>query len=330
MRRKDMDGVLNCLVTDSIGPGEYSEKFLKAAKEIFGFETGIAFRSPYFALSQAISLLGFGTGTKIGVSALAPIYHIKVIQALGLEPILIDNDPETCLPLLDRVKETACNSLILYEAFGMLPRKDDVMSLEIPVIEDMTQSLGAERCGQRAGMIGNLAIYNLDEDSIITAGGGALLFAAMKKDAFALKNSTDTVLPEMRMTDYNSALGFSQLKGLNAIIAKRKLIEEAFQRELSRTRHKTFKQQDEGQSGLIGFPVVLETSMKDAMVHARKNGVETAPAFERSIIAMEEFEGNASCPGSRIILNRCILFPLHEKIGTSDASILKRVIASLP
>jgi len=330
IRRKDMDGVLNCLVTDSIGSGEFTEKFIKSAKEIFEYDSAIAFRSPYFALVQAITLLGLGTGTKIAISPLAPLYHLIAVQSLGMIPVLIDHDKETCLPLFSSIKDKACSCLILYEAFGMMPLGEEIKALEIPVIEDMTQSLGAERLGKKAGSIGNLAIYGLEEGSLVTAGGGALLFAANKKDAFPLRNASETLLPEMGITDYNAALGISQLKGLNATLEKRKALEGVFQMELARTRHKTFKQADEGQGGMVGFPIVLETSMKEAVFHARKNGVEAAPAFERSIVSMEGFEQNMNCPGCRILLNRCILFPLHEKIGTEDSMILKRIIASLP
>jgi dTDP-4-amino-4,6-dideoxygalactose transaminase len=325
-----MDGVLNCLVTDSIGPGEFTEKFIKSAKEIFGYDSAIALRSPYFALVQALGLLGLGPGTKVAISPLAPLYHLMAVQSLGMIPVLIDHDAETCLPLLDSIKENACSCLVLFEAFGMLPLREEVKALEIPVIEDMSQSLGAERLGQKAGSIGNLSMYGLEEGSLVTAGGGALLFAVNKKDAFPLRNAAETMLPELGITDYNAALGISQLRGLHATLDKRKSLEQAFQMELARTRHKTFKQADDGQGGMIGFPIVLETSMKDAVFHARKNGVEAAPAFERSIIAMEGFEQNSNCPGCRILLNRCILFPLHEKIGSADSQILKRIIASLP
>ena len=38
IRRKDMDSVLNCLVTDRLGPGAFADRFIKVAKERLGFE----------------------------------------------------------------------------------------------------------------------------------------------------------------------------------------------------------------------------------------------------------------------------------------------------
>ncbi|HWP69198.1 MAG TPA: DegT/DnrJ/EryC1/StrS aminotransferase family protein, partial [Rectinemataceae bacterium] len=69
--------------------------------------------------------------------------------------------------------------------------------------------------------------------------------------------------------------------------------------------------------------------MKDVIIHAKKNGVEAAPAFEQSIISREGFPEN-ECLGARSLAMRCILFPLHEKIGSKDAHTIAKVLATLP
>ncbi|MFA5853429.1 MAG: DegT/DnrJ/EryC1/StrS family aminotransferase, partial [Spirochaetales bacterium] len=128
---------------------------------------------------------------------------------------------------------------------------------------------------------------------------------------------------------YNAALGLAQLRDLPNSLAKRRELEEKFQMELARTRHRTFKQEQEGRGGCFAFPVVLESGMKDVVIHAKRNGIEAAPAFEQSIIAGEGFPEN-ECPGARSLAMRCVLFPLHEKISAKDAVILARVLATLP
>ena len=99
--------------------------------------------------------------------------------------------------------------------------------------------------------------------------------------------------------------------------------------ELSRTRHRTFRQTGDGQGGCYTFPVVLESSMKDVIIHAKRNGVEAAPAFGQSIIAKDDFPAG-ECPGAKLLALRCVLFPLHEKIAAKDASIIGKVLATLP
>jgi len=324
-----MDTVLSCLVTDSVGPGEYTEKFLKNAKEVFSFDGAVALRSPYLALVLALKKFSLPAGAKVGISPLAPFYHLMVLEELGLEPIFMDHDPQTCLPDLDSIAEKGCSAILLFEPFGMLPRKEAVEKLGVSVVEDMSQSLGATRGGTMAGSIGNFSIYGLEQGSLVTAGGGALLFASSRRDSPILKNIAETLPREIVLTDYNAALGLAQLRDLSNTLLRRKELEAAFQVELARTRHRTFRQEDEGEGGRYAFPIVLESGMKDVIIHAKKNGIETAPAFEQSIIAGEGFP-EKECPGARSLALRCILFPLHEKIGSKDAHTIQKVLATLP
>jgi dTDP-4-amino-4,6-dideoxygalactose transaminase len=324
-----MDTVLGCLVTDSIGPGEYTEKFLKNAREVFDYEAAIALRSPYQALTIGLKKIGLPPGAKVGLSPLAPLYHLSAVEEMGFIPVFIDHDPETCLPELKTVRERGCSAMVLFEAFGMLPEKVLVEGTELPVIEDMSQALGASRAETKAGSIGNFAIYGLEQGSPVTAGGGALLFASTKRDAPIIRNIAETLSREIVLTDYNAALGLAQLRTLEHSLERRRELEGSFQMELSRTRHRTFRQTGEGQGGCYTFPVVLESSMKDVIIHAKRNGVEAAPAFGQSIIAKDDFPAG-ECPGAKLLALRCVLFPLHEKIAAKDANIIGKVLATLP
>ena len=273
--------------------------------------------------------MGLPGGAKIAISPLAPLYQLNAIEDLGFLPIFIDHDPLTCLPQLKAVGEQGCSAFILFEPFGMLPEKNAVASLGLPVIEDISQSLGAFKSDTKAGTLGNFAIYGLEQGSPVTSGGGALLFASTKRDAPVIRNIAETLPKEIILTDYNAALGLAKLRDLQHTLSTRKELETSFQMQLARTRHRTFKQENEGASGCFVFPVVLESGMKDVVIHAKRNGVEAAPAFEQSIISREDFP-EKECPGARTLAMRCILFPLHEKISAKDADIIAKVLATLP
>ena len=76
-----MDTVLNCLVTDSVGPGEYLDRLQKSAREAFGFEFGFAVRSPLTALGLALDSLALTEGDVVAVPALAPAYYAEVLTS---------------------------------------------------------------------------------------------------------------------------------------------------------------------------------------------------------------------------------------------------------
>jgi perosamine synthetase len=89
IRRKDMDTVLNCLVTDSVGPGEYLDRFQKYAREALGFDYGFAVRSPIFALGLALDSLALTEGDVVAVPALAPAYYAEVLASRRLKPLYL-------------------------------------------------------------------------------------------------------------------------------------------------------------------------------------------------------------------------------------------------
>jgi dTDP-4-amino-4,6-dideoxygalactose transaminase len=64
-------------------------------------------------------------------------------------------------------------------------------------------------------------------------------------------------------------------------------------------------------------------------VYAKKNGIECASAFETSIVALEDFPED-ECPESHMLARRTVLFPLHQRISREEASIIEKVIATLP
>jgi perosamine synthetase len=331
IRRKDMDTVLNCLVTDSVGPGEYLDRFQKSARESIGFDFGFAVRSPVTALEAAFNALGLVEGDVVAVSALAPAYCALALSGRRLVAAYVDVDPDSAamdLPSIEKL-EPRPKAVLLSETLGVLPDPEAARGLGLLVIEDVSQSLGAYSGEVKAGSIGQLAILGLEHGGLVTAGGGALVFAHGRREGTVLRNLAETVAPELRMTDYNAALGLAQFRDLEASIARRRELASLFGQSLARTRHRLLSQGGEGEPGYWAFPVVLDSGMKDVRAYAKKKEVETEPAFEGSIVGKGLLPEGA-CPHARSLLMRCLLFPLHQRIGASGAQKISKVLATLP
>jgi perosamine synthetase len=331
IRRKDMDTVLNCLVTDSVGPGEYLDRFQKSAREALGFDYGFAVRSPLFALGLALDSLGLSPGDAVAVPAIAPAYYAQALSSRGLVPVFVDSAPEGAEALLSAVEagEPRPKAFVLYEALGLLPDPEAVAALGLPVIEDMSNAIGAYRGESRAGSLGKLAIMVMEHDSLVTSGGGALLFAFGKREGQVLRNLAEGIAPEIRMTDYNAALALAQLRDMEGAIARRRELAGLFAQSLARTRHRLVSQGGEGEPGYWAFPVSVASSAKDVRAYAKKKEVDTELAFEGSLLA-KGFVPEEACPNARSMSLRCLLFPLHQRIGASAAEKISKVLATLP
>ncbi len=326
-----MDTVLNCLVTDSVGPGEYLDRFQKSAREALGFDYGFALRSPLSALGLALDSLALSEGDPVAVPALAPAYYLEALSSRRLVPVLVDVAPEGAeldLASLSSL-EPRPRALVLHDALGLLPDPEAVAGLGLPVIEDMSCAIGAYRGQSRAGSLGRVAIMGLEHDSIVTAGGGALLLAYGRREGQVLRNIAESIAPEARMTDYNAALGLAQLRDLESAIARRRELASLFAQSLARTRHRLVSQGGEGEPGYWALPVSAASGAKELRAYAKKKEVETEGAFDGSILA-RGLAPEGSCPNSRALALRCVLFPLHQRIGASAADKISKVLATLP
>jgi dTDP-4-amino-4,6-dideoxygalactose transaminase len=331
IKRKDMDSVLNCLMTDSIGPGDFLEKFIKLARDVMGFEYGFALRSLVTALELAIDTLGLEEGSTIALPALSPSYYLSVLKSRKMIPAFLDHDPGTGivdLGGLNDIYPKPC-ALILYEALGIMPSPESFESLGIPIIEDISTSFGARSDDAFAGSIGRISFMGLEQGSLIPSGGGALVFSHHRRDALALKNAFETIPQESLMTDYNAALGYSQLKDIETAKRKRCELFSLFAQSLAGTRHLPFMQSGNGQQACWSFPVSIASGMKDIRLYAKRKEVDTEAAFDMSVLAMQDFPEDI-CPNARSLMMRTVLFPLHQRIGSSEATKIMRVLSSLP
>lgn len=336
IRRKDMDSVLNCLVSDNLAPGEFLDRLIKQAKERLGFDYGVGLRSPIGALELALACLGLEAGSSVALSALAPAWAYKAIQNRGLKALWLDADAEDpCLgaDARDRIAAGQAKALFLSEPWGIVPDPARLESLGLPVIEDASSSLGASVSGPQgsmaAGSLGLFSIVGLEDASSITAGGGALLYANARREGQVLRNGAEGLLPEERLSDLNAALALSQLKDMDRFLEKRRELYSVYEQSLARSHKKALAQGAEGEPARFGCVVVLETGVKDVRAYARKKDVDTVMAFEDSCVG-RALVPEGACPQAASLLNRAVAFPLHPRIGKSAAQKIAKVLATLP
>ncbi len=332
IRRKDMDSVLNCLVTDRLGPGEFTDKFLKIARERLGFEYGIALRSTMVALEVALDCLGMIPGDSIALSALSPAWAFKVVTARGLVPVWLDVDTASAslsALSLERLAAEPVKALFLAEPWGIMPDPAILADLGIPVIEDATYSIGASTGEAKAGFLGALAIMGLEHACSITAGGGALLFAPARREAQALRNVSEDLLDEERMGDMNAALALSQVRDIERFLEKRRELADLYAQSLARSHKRPLASTCDCEPSHFGCVVVLESGIKDVRAYAKKKDVDTVMAFDGTCSA-HGVVPEGLCPLAASLVNRTVAFPLNQRIGKSAAQKIAKVLATLP
>ncbi|MBG0766864.1 MAG: hypothetical protein PWP25_153 [Sphaerochaeta sp.] len=333
LRRKDMDAVLQTMVDERIGPGERKNEFLKQFCTYIGASSGIALRSYPDALRASLLALGLPPGAKIGVSVLSPSLYSSVAKDLQLELLLGDIDAESgCLSQGEAIRlvEAGVQAILIHEPMCQIPLHSEYRQLGVPIIEDISQSLGSCFDEEKAGGYGDLVVCALEEDAVVSAAGGAVL-ATMHGDYQKALNSLFRGLREyVELPDMNAALGMIQLSNLEEHLSKRREFYTLFSNALLKTEHKVYGigNIDFKPNG-YGFCVVLDSRAEDAIKFANKYQVSVQKTFA-STLARDFSDRFDLFPNALPPHLRGISLPLYPFLKQSDTELLIKVISHLP
>ena len=179
-------------------------------------------------------------------------------------------------------------------------------------------------------MYGSYAIFGMEDKDIITAGGGAVLFAPARKEWSALKALVEQAPSTDLMPDMNASLAFVEIKEYGRNEAVRKELFTLYSHAVMSGRHRTYIRPDDEGSTVYSFPLVLNSGFKDVKAYAQKKGIEVRQAYENSVIALRQEELSSRCICANSLLLRCALFPLYPRLGQKDAGRIVKVLQSLP
>ncbi|MDR2619130.1 MAG: DegT/DnrJ/EryC1/StrS family aminotransferase [Treponema sp.] len=336
IRRKEMDAVLTALVEDRIGPGEQTRLLIQIAREKLKFDYCMALRSPATALFIGLKSLNLEDGKGVVVSALSPRYYARVIEDLRLVPLYCDVLPSSAVigretvekALASRPEGLDVRAVVLHHTLGYVPDTPAIAELGLPVIEDCSQSFGTVIAGIPAGNAGVFTIMGLEERDMLTAGSGALLYAANRRDASVLRNLGE-LPPEYGLPDMNAAMGVVQFRESARNLDKRREIAKIYIQAAMRTRHKQFVQSDTFEYNNYAFPLILETGMKDVKAYAKRKDIVVENAFENTLAALEGFSPE-QCPEAYSLSLRTALFPLYPRLSGSETEKVSKLIVTLP
>ncbi len=327
-----MGSVLSCIVSDKIGPGDVSRDLVSRMSQYLGMAGGVSVFHPYLALSLALDSLGLAAGDSVVLSALSPALHVRVLRDKGLVPLLADVeqesgsiDPREAEKLLSRGPK----AVVIHHTLGIIVNLEPVKALGLPVIEDISQGLGAKMGEAVCGGSSEAAVISLFPEDIMTCGGGAVAMGKSRNAASALKRLAEQSPLASPLPDMNAALGLSQIAALDRSIAARREIQAAYAQSMLKSRHKPLIQKGEVENVLCAFPVALADGMKDVRQYALKKNVDSLPAFADCAVSRDD-AADFPCPNARSLMLRCLLFPLYPMMGRRDVETVQKVLATLP
>jgi dTDP-4-amino-4,6-dideoxygalactose transaminase len=338
--------VAEVLASGWVAQGPKVAAFEASVCAALGAAHGVATTSCTTALHLALHALDIGPGDEVVVPSLSFIATANAVRYVGARPVFADVDPTTQNVTAETVEWAlgpATRAVIAVHQAGM---PADVDAIErvcaphgIPVVEDAACAIGSTYRGRAVGG-GRLVAFSFHPRKLLTTGEGGMLLTSSPELARRLRRLREhgmgvsaherhvggSVVLErylelgfnFRMTDLQAAVGLAQLGKLDAMIAERRRLADAYRDALADVRGVTLPHDPPyGTTNYQSFVVRLEDDVsveRDAIMQSLLDrGIST----RRGVMAAHLEPAYADVPAPPLpvterLTRRTLILPLFH------------------
>jgi UDP-4-amino-4,6-dideoxy-N-acetyl-beta-L-altrosamine transaminase len=262
---EDIEAVVEVLRSDWLTTGPKVEAFESAFAEYTGVAEAVAVSNGTAALHAAMYAAGIGPGDEVIVPAMTFVATANAAVYRQARPVIVDVDPMTLLIDPDAVEKKITERTKAIVAVDYAGQPCDYDALRriadrrgLKLIADACHSLGGEYRGRKVGALADFTVFSFHPVKHITTGEGGMVTTDDHQAGERLRrfrnhginanhrerSEQDTWRYEMeslgynyRLTDFQCALGLSQLGTLPARIESRREIARAYDHALRGFAH---------------------------------------------------------------------------------------------
>ena len=230
----DIEAVTSALRSGQLSQGPEVEKFERDLAELIGNKRGAATSSGTAALHLALLALDVKEKDEVMIPSFVCSAVLNAVNYTGATPIIVDIEPQSYNLSVDAAKRAITKKtkvIIVPHMFGCPAEMDKFLELDIPVIEDCAQAVGATFKGHKVGSLSKLSVFSFYATKLLACGEGGMVLSDSEdlilkiKDLRGYDNKDNYRLRyNYKMTDIQASLGLSQLSSLENFITKRKEI----------------------------------------------------------------------------------------------------------
>ena len=302
----DIQAVVDVLRSDWLTTGPKVAEFEQAVADFVGAKEAVAVSNGTAALHAAMYAIGIGPEDEVILPPMTFVATANAVVFQGGIPVFADVDPDTLLIDPNEVEEKITprtKAIIAVDYAGQACDYDALRDIadrhDLILVADACHALGAEYKGRKVGTLADLTVFSFHPVKHITTGEGGMVttdnpkFAdrmrmfrnhGITRDPKRFNPLTSDLRPltsdfswyyEMhdlgynyRMTDFQCALGLSQLKKLRKFLKRRREIAVLYDEALA----------DIPGIEPLGLRADVQTASQSAERSAQSQGKEGTPS----------------------------------------------------
>ncbi len=323
INEEDINAVVSNLRSGNIASGKEVKLFEQEVSKYVGVLGGVAVNSGTNAVNLALKALDIKEGDEIIIPSYLCASVLSAVNYTGAKTVFADIesdgyniDPESAAEKI--TKNT--KAIIVPHMFGTPVNLNSFLELDVPIIEDCAQAIGAKYQGEKVGGFGTLSIYSFYATKVIATGQGGMVLTTSKKLLEKLKDLTKydgrenySISYNNSLTNFQAAMGRSQLKKLNFFIKMRREIAGIYNKVFKEMGQVLPKTQDN-----IFFRYVVEVDNLDKYIEEMdKEGVDCARPVFKPLHQYFNMK-NKDFPNTERAYNRAISIPIYPSMKDNE------------
>src|SRR5271156_1310538 len=249
---EDIAAVVRVLRSSRLSLGPILQEFEQHFAEYVGGGHAVAGSSGTAGLHLALLALGIHAGDEVIVPSFTFIAAANAIRYVGALPIFVDIDPITLNMAPESVQEAVTprtKALMVVHTFGCPADLDALLDIasrhNLKVIEDACEAIGAEYKGRKVGRFGDAGVFAFYPNKQITTGEGGMVVTGDEDVAAAIRSLRNQgrrsggdwfehfdLGYNYRIPEMSCALGLAQLRRIDSILERRRMVAEEYDRRL--------------------------------------------------------------------------------------------------
>ena len=254
-----------------------TEQYAALARQLFGVKYALPISSGTGALHAAFVGVGVGPGTEVICPGLGFAATSMAVALAGGVPIFSDVDESLQLDptKIERAITPRTVALAPTHHWGNVADMAPILAIakkhKLKVVEDCAQGPGAKYRGQYVGTLGDVGCFSISAYKIIGGGEGGMVIAndertfdrvcqcaeaggLWRPNRFAVPRYEGELFPgtNYRMSDLEAAVDLIQLRKVNDICGRHRVVSARVRRQLKTYREIT-PQKVNDRDGYIGY-----------------------------------------------------------------------------
>ncbi len=251
--------VARVLESGRLSLGPCALEFERLVADYVGVKHAVAVSSGTAGLHLVVRALGLKPGDEVITTSFSFVASVNCLLYEGVKPVFADIDPATlCIdPLqVEKLITPRTRAILAVDVFG---RPADWPALEaiarrhrLVLIEDSCEALGSSLGSRRCGSFGDAAVFAFYPNKQITTGEGGMIVTRHRRIADLCRSMANQGralragphLPacwlehvrlgyNYRLSELAAALGCAQMKRLDRIVKRRRIVARRYDRLLA-------------------------------------------------------------------------------------------------